>query len=746
MEQLEATVLGTVFRNNENGYSVLAVSDGTEEHTVVGTMPALGESERVVFNGEWKNHPAYGRQFHCVELQILPLTDLESLRRYLASGIIQGIGPTLARNIVSVFGEETLSVLSEHPEMLAQVPGIGPRNIRPILESLQETQEKRRVMIALQKYGLSLSLMDKIISVFHEKSLDIIRNNPYLLCDSIEGIGFKTADQIGLMSGIAPDSEIRIRAALQYVLQSSAAERGHVFLPENELCRTTAELLNVSLSLCSAALNGLLVAHRLVAECDENGNRRIFLPAYLRAEEEIALRIQQLMVAANPSPFPKAAKAITSFEKRSQITFSPTQRDAIRGALESGVFVITGGPGTGKSTIINCILHLFSGKKINVTLCAPTGRAAKRMTEVTGQDAKTIHRLLECSGKQGLFQRNENEPLEADCVIVDEASMIDLLLMRSLLRALVPGTRLILVGDADQLPSVGAGNVLGDILSSGIVPCVRLKDIYRQSETSHIVLNAHRINRGEMPVLNSRNTDFFFERKDPHGAAESVISLTTSRLPGYLGYPARNAVSLAVENIQVLSPTKKGECGVHNLNRLLQAALNPPSDNKPELIREQQEEKTVFRLGDKVIQTKNNYGREWVRNGVERTVNEGVFNGDIGMITQVSPEKEFLTVLFDDGREVQYEQSDLSELDIAYCLTVHKSQGSEFPVVVMPVVDGPPLLLTRNLLYTAVTRARTLVVLIGSEDTIRRMVDNNRIISRNTTLADRLKNAAEMIS
>jgi exodeoxyribonuclease V alpha subunit len=447
------------------------------------------------------------------------------------------------------------------------------------------------------------------------------------------------------------------------------------------------------------------------------------------------------MASIQPDRYAGVSRAISAFEKQRGISFSPTQRKAIAGALQNGVFVITGGPGTGKTTIINCILELLSRENETV-LCAPTGRAAKRMSEATGAEAKTIHRLLEYSGEQGSFTRTEDNPLEADCVIADETSMIDLVLMRALLHAIRPGTRLILVGDADQLPSVGAGNVLGDILDSGEVPCARLTEIYRQSGESQIVLNAHLINSGKMPVLNGKGTDFFFERKlSLADAAQSITALVTTRLPGYLKYPEAERAALSVRNIQVLAPSRKGECGVNSLNLRLQAVLNPPAPDKPEFAWGE----TVFRLGDKVIQTRNDYKLPWRREtatGPEEGA--GVFNGDVGFVTAVDPENHMLTVLFDEDREAVYESGDLEDLEQAYCLSVHKSQGSEFPVIVMPVTPGPPMLLTRNLLYTALTRARSLVVLVGTEDVIRRMVENDHVIRRYTTLARRLVEAGEL--
>ena len=742
MEQVEASVLGTVYRNDENGYSVVMARMGRSEITVVGVLPELTAGEQAVFSGEWVEHPQYGRQLKCSACQLQKPTTLLGIERYLGSGLIHGVGPSTAKLIVQHFGEETLTVLSEHPERLQEVPKMGKKRWIQIAESFREQQQAREAMVFLQSYGIPANLSVKISRLYGERTPEVIRQNPYRLCEDLEGVGFLTADRIGTALGIAPDSEHRIQSAVKYVLRDAAASMGHVYLPRRELTLRAAQLLHVEEALCHRQIQQLALLRDVVLQGGDGEEERVYLPAFDAAEREVAQRLCELMASLAPVKSRGAHGDIDRFEREQGIRFSEKQREAIISALEQGVLVITGGPGTGKTTIINCIIRLLSSEG-DVVLCAPTGRAAKRMTEATGYESKTIHRLLEYGGEEGSFARNQENPIEGDCVIVDETSMVDLMLMRSLLRAIEPGTRLLLVGDADQLPSVGAGNVLGDILQSGAVPAVRLTDIFRQGETSRIVVNAHRINHGEMPLLNEKGTDFFFERKEGFGqTARTIVQLVIQRLPKFLGFAENERTAQAVRNIQVLAPARKGECGVVALNALLQAALNPPGPARPSLTYGE----TVFRLGDKVMQTRNDYQIEWRKETATGWEDgAGVFNGDVGFITQVDEEEHSLTVLFDEEREVVYQSGQLENLDLAYCLSVHKSQGSEFPVVVMPVAGGPPMLLTRNLFYTALTRARSLVVLVGREEVVRQMVENDHILKRYTTLTQRLISAAALL-
>ena len=721
--QIEAVIENTIFRNEENGYSVVEARMGRDKITVVGTLPALVAGEQVLLTGTWVEHPSYGRQWKADACEVRKPTTLLGIERYL-SGLISGIGDATAKLIVQEFGKHTLDVLSDSPERLTEVPGIGKKRALLIAKSYQEQFGAREAMVFLQSYGVPSSLAVKISKRYGASAQEKIRENPYRLIDDIEGVGFLTADRIALSLGIPQDSEYRLKAGVKYALQEAANGEGHTYLPRDMLLERAAQCLRVSPELLLHQLDSLLFSREIVA-MDVDGQDAMLLSNYFYAEKEIARYLKLLMGAAQTSIQSAVLQEIQFFERENHIQFSDNQRLAVSEAVRRGVVVITGGPGTGKTTIINCMLSLL-GK--GVLLAAPTGRAAKRMSEATGCEAKTLHRLLEFNGDEGHFQKDEQNPLDCSCVIVDEMSMVDVFLMRSLLRALKPGTKLIMVGDADQLPSVGAGNVLGDILKSGVIPSVRLTDIFRQSEQSLIVLNAHRINHGEAPILNQKGSDFFFERRpQPEAAAEAIVGLCAERLPKFLHSedPTRD--------IQVLSPTKKTGAGVYQLNKMLQAALNPPDKRKPEL----EHGGTFFRLGDKVMHVKNNYQLLWQAD--DGTAGEGVFNGDVGFITDVDREDKTVTVRYDDERSVEYDYQTLEELELAYCLSVHKSQGSEFPCVVMPVVSGPPRLLTRNLFYTALTRARKLVVLVGREDTIAAMVRNNHIAARFTTLRQRLE-------
>ena len=723
-EQLEAVIEETIFRNEENGYSVVQAKAGRESVTVVGTLPALAPGEQVLLSGSWTAHPQYGKQWKATACEIRKPTTLLGIERYLGSGLIRGVGPSTARLLVQAFGKNTLDVLSEYPERLTEVPGIGKKRAAQLAESFREQYAAREAMVFLQSYGVSPSLAVKISKAYGADAQRKIRENPYRLIDDIDGVGFLTADRIALSLGIPQDSEYRLRSGLKYVLQEAAAGEGHTFLPKPLLLERAARALRVEDGLLAHALDTLLFAREIIA-LDLDGQEALLLSGFFYAEKEIARYLKLLMGREEKIPEMQILEKIQQFEREHQMQFSENQRRAVSEAVRRGLVVITGGPGTGKTTIINCILWLL-GK--DVLLAAPTGRAAKRMSEATGHEAKTLHRLLEFAGDEGHFQRDEQNPLDCGCVIVDEMSMVDVFLMRSLLVALKPGTKLILVGDADQLPSVGAGNVLGDILKSGVVPSVRLTDIFRQSEESLIVLNAHRINHGEPPILNRRDSDFFFERRPvPDEAAQAIVGLCARRLPVFLhsDAPARD--------IQVLAPTKKSGAGVYQLNALLQAALNPPAPWKKEIAYGE----TVFRTGDKVMHIRNNYQLPWKADGGEE--GEGVFNGDVGFVSAVDNQDRIVTVRFDDERTVEYDYQQLEELELAYCLSVHKSQGSEFPCVVMPVLGGPPRLLTRNLFYTALTRARKLVVLVGREDAIADMVRNNHIATRYTTLRQRLE-------
>ena len=738
MEIIEAFADETVFRNEENGYTVLVVKAGKSRVSAVGIMPPIAVGEKLRITGDWMEHPVYGRQIKVQSIEIEKPTTLSGIEKYLSSGMIRGIGPATAKLLIRAFGEETLDVLYSQPEKLLDVPGIGQKRAQMIQESYAEQAQQREAMVFLQSYGVTPALAVKIYKRYGENVRQVITRNPYRLVEDVEGIGFKTADRIAASLGIEQSSEYRLSAGVKYTLSEATAGAGHCYLPRPELALAARRLLGSDADSIDRTIDSLILSHDISAQilpCDSGEEVvALYLPSTYRAESEVARRLREMIDAMPDSMASDLTAQIDELERIEGLAFHTQQRQAIETAVTHGMTVITGGPGTGKTTIIKCIIKLLSVHG-DVALAAPTGRAAKRMSEACGMEAKTLHRLLEYGGEEGDFARSEDNPLEIDTLIIDEMSMVDIFLMRSLLRALVPGTRLIMVGDADQLPSVGAGNVLRDILDSSVIPSVRLTEIFRQDEKSMIVYNAHRINRGESPRLNAKGSDFFFERAvSPSDAAKRIVTLCSARLPGFLGLDP-------VRQMQVLSPTKKGECGVWMLNQLLQAEFNPPAPGKHERVRGD----TTFREGDKVMQTRNNYQLKWKKDGaIGIEDGQGVFNGDIGFVTFIDPQEHVMEVQFDDERTATYEGGDVDDLELAYCISVHKSQGSEFPVVIMPAVGGPPMLLTRNLFYTAVTRARRMVMIVGRENAIEQMIANVNTRRRYSALCWRLKQIMDL--
>ena len=725
MARFEGVVEKISYRNDENGFTVAQVKlEGGERLAAVGAMPMLLAGERAAFEGELVEHREYGRQIRVSWVESIRPESLDGIEKYLASGMIRGVGPATARLIVESFGPRTLDVLESEPQRLTEVPGIGEKRAAMIAASFLEHNQMRGAMMFLQKYGLTPAMAARVYRAYGERTESVARENPYRLADEVEGVGFKTADRMALAMGFSLSSEFRLQSGLRYALNEAANASGHMYLPLTILVERARQMLGADEDLIDNALRALILSGGLEAE-DIDGETAVYLPWYHEAETDAAFRLTRLLRSfEGGGEAGLAERAVAEVEEEEAMRLCAEQREAVEAVEREGVLIITGGPGTGKTTTLKCILRLLD-ELGGAELCAPTGRAAKRMSEATGRPARTIHRLLEYAGEEGRFLRNEQEPLDCAAVVVDEMSMVDIFLFRALLRALRPGTRLVMVGDKDQLPSVGAGNVLKDMLESGAVPSVTLTEVFRQAASSMIVRNAHRINRGEYPEVRTRDTDFFLERRESMRAAvDSVVQLVTTRLPRYLGVDP-------LRGIQVMAPMKRMDAGVYALNAVLQQAINPSAPGKRELRRGEM----VFREGDKVMQVKNNYDMGWTR-GMEHGL--GVFNGDIGYVAAADPHNEELTVAFDDGREALYALADLEELELAYCMSVHKSQGSEFDCVVLPLVSGPRLLMTRNLLYTAVTRARRLVVVVGREACMRAMVDNNYIDRRFSALDKRL--------
>lgn len=728
---LEGIVEEIVFSNEINGYTVCEIRHCYGIATAVGYMPFLNTGEYLKVTGKWVNHPDYGEQLK-VELyeKKLPQT-ADAIEKYLASGVIKGIGPATAIKIVSRFGQDTMDVIRFRPEMLSEIKGISLEKARRIGQVFEEQRELTSVVMFLQEYGISPTYSVKIYRVFGEKAIEEIRNNPYRLADEIIGIGFRTADRIAMGMGIDPSSKYRVCSGIKYVL-SRAAGDGHTFIPEDRLREYTAQLLDVCIESIEDALATLLINKDIhIENC--GGSRRVYLNAFFYSEVGVSRKLAELMSIDFSKDFVDFENMVSSVLEEEGITLAHMQKEAVKEALTNGVLVVTGGPGTGKTTIIKSIIRLFCMRGYRVALAAPTGRAAKRMSEATGYEARTIHRLLEIgyAGQENelVFLKNETNPIDADAVIIDEASMVDILIMNHLLKAVTPGTRLILVGDIDQLPSVGPGNVLKDIIESGIIKTVRLTEIFRQDEESMIVVNAHRINKGEKPNLNLKDGDFFFlPRSSVRDTVKSIVELCECRIPEKFGFDP-------MKHIQVLTPTRKGPAGVISLNQELQKTLNPPDKSK----REKAFRDFVFREGDRVMQIRNNYSLKWVRTFPDNQEGTGVFNGDTGVIKSINEEEQTITVLLEDEKIAEYDFSLLDEIEPAFAITIHKSQGSEYPAVIIPVFQGPRILITRNLLYTAVTRAKSLVVLVGSESVLYDMVRNERETVRYSGLSDKLR-------
>lgn len=728
-----------IFRNEDNGYTVLVLK-GTEgddeELTCVGTFPVISQGATIEASGNFINHHIYGKQFQITSFTEKMPEDAMAMERYLGSGAIKGIGAALAARIVRRFGADTLRIVEEEPERLAEIKGISEKKAREIAAQMEEKADMRKAMMFLQKYGISLNLGAKIYQKYGDSVYSVLQENPYRLADDISGVGFKIADEIAGRIGIHTDSDYRIKSGMMYTLLQATGE-GHVYLPKEELFQRSSELLGVDVSYMEKHLMNLSMERKVIQK--EEGETVLVYPSrFYYLELNTARMLSELNIDC-PEDEAFVQRRIAQIEKETGTTLDEMQKKAVTEAAGHGLFILTGGPGTGKTTTINAIIRFFEGEGSELRLAAPTGRAAKRMTEATGYEAQTIHRLLELNGmpeeeRQGQavhFERNAENPLEADVIIIDEMSMVDIQLMHSLLLAVTAGTRLILVGDENQLPSVGPGNVLRDIIRSGEFPVVELKKIFRQASESDIVVNAHKINRGEQVTLSNKSSDFFFlKRQDADIIIRVVIALIQEKLPRY--------VEAKPFDIQVLTPMRKGLLGVERLNQILQRYLNPPEPSK----KEKEYGQGLFREGDKVMQIRNNYQLEWeIRGRYEIPVDKGVgvFNGDTGILKTINEFSETAEVEFEDGRCAEYSFKQLEELELAYAVTIHKSQGSEYPAVVIPLLSGPRMLLNRNLLYTAVTRARRCVTIVGSEETFREMIKNEKQQRRYSSLDIRLK-------
>lgn len=729
MEKLQGMVSDIVFKNEENGYTIASLANENDEITIVGCMPTLSVGETIEIEGKWVNHKIYGSQFEVQSFMPVTPSSLEGIYVYLSSGMIHGIGEKMAKRIVDKFGVDTLDIIQNTPERLTEVEGIGIKKVKQIQESYEENRELRNIIIQLSPYGITPNYCLRIYKKYKEKSIEIINKNPYRLAEEVRGIGFRIADDIASKIGIDKYSPDRIMQGILFTLNQSLGS-GHTYLPKRILIEQSVKILGVEPKFVENGIMDLAYNQKVHLE-NKNGEILVYLMMYYICENGVCKEIIKLSQHETKDLHINIEEEIKIVEKEDEISLANNQILAVKEAINNGVTIITGGPGTGKTTTINTIIKIFENNDQKVVLCAPTGRAAKRMSETSNKEAKTIHRLLEMGfatdSDELVFFKDEEDPIDADVIILDEASMVDIILMYNLLKAVKLGTRLLLVGDSDQLPSVGAGNVLKDIIDSSVIKTVRLNEIFRQARESMIVVNAHKINNGEPLFLNVKNKDFFFLRKNTNEEIiNEIIGLVSERLPKFYKFDK-------LKDIQVLTSMRKGDLGVNNLNIELQKYLNPPSKYK----QEEEFAKRTFRVGDKVMQIRNNYTKKWETEDKNES-GEGIYNGDIGYIFHIDKDKKTVYVLFDKVKLASYKYDELDELDHSFCTTIHKSQGSEFPVVVIPIVWAPPMLLSRNLLYTAVTRAKKLVVLVGDVKYLEQMIKNNRINDRYSNLSYKL--------
>ncbi|MDO4965604.1 MAG: ATP-dependent RecD-like DNA helicase [Lachnospiraceae bacterium] len=734
MESLTGYIDHIIYQNPENGYTVLVLVTEAGEITCVGTFRYADEGEMLRLKGDYTTHAVYGEQFLVKEYEIIAPTDAVSAERYLGSGAVKGIGPAMAKKIVKEFGDDTFRVLEEEPELLVNIKGISEKKARDIASQVMEKHDFRKVMVFLQNYGIGVSLANKIYARYEQNIIKIINENPYILAEDINGVGFKTADEIASKIGIHTDSDYRIRSGILYTLSQSIGE-GHVYYPKETLILKARELLGVNPEPIWTQTMNLMMDKRLVIK-EVSGETRVYSNVLYRTELSVARRLLDLSIKTEADE-EYVRGIIRRLSDKLGMELDELQVDAVIKAVTNGVVILTGGPGTGKTTTINMMIKYFEANGLDFYLAAPTGRAAKRMTETTGYEASTIQRLLHLIPTTAgditsfSYDKNEDNPLEVDVIIIDEMSMVDIQLFNALLKAVAVGTRLILVGDTNQLPSVGPGAVLKDIIASEQFPVVRLQKIFRQDEAGDIVINAHKINNGEKISLDNKSKDFFFLKRDNvDHILNNIIVLIKEKLPKY--------VEADSFDIQVLTPMRKGMLGVEKLNPILQQYLNPPSKDKDE----KEYGNTLYRVGDKVMQVKNNYQLEWEitsKYGIPIDSGLGIFNGDMGIITAINEYNETVTVEFDDKRKVNYPYSGLDELELAYAVTIHKSQGSEYPAVIMPLLTGPQMLFNRNLLYTGVTRAKKCVTIIGSADTVSKMIENSNEQKRYTSLSEAIK-------